>query len=80
MLLHNIVIVSTGDEPFSSGLVHFLAVLGIDTNTHRLRTAKNYLYMLAGVVYGMRVLGAEQMDKDPERFLQHRKKYPADSS
>jgi hypothetical protein len=46
----------TGDKSFSSGLVHFLAVLGIDSNTNRLRKAKNYSYMLAGVVYCMRVL------------------------
>jgi hypothetical protein len=81
---------STGDKPFSSGLVHFLAVLGIDSDTNRLRTAKNYLYMLAGVVYCMRVLSVEhllpsasrdeQTDKDQERFLQRREKYLANSS
>jgi hypothetical protein len=52
---------STGDKPFSSGLVHFLAVLSIDSDTNRLRTAKNYSYMLAGVVYCMRVLGVEYL-------------------
>jgi hypothetical protein len=80
----------TGDKPFSSGLVHFLAVLGIDSDTNRLRTAKNYSYMLAGVVYCMRVLSVEhllpsasrdeQTDEDRERFLQHREKYLADGS
>jgi hypothetical protein len=80
----------TGDKPFSSGLVHFLAVLGIDSDTSRLRTAKNYSYMLAGVVYCIRVLSVEhllpsasrdgQTDEDRERFLQHREKYLADGS
>jgi hypothetical protein len=51
----------TGDKPFSSGLVYFLAVLGINCDTNRLRTAKNYLYMLAGVVYCMRVLSVEHL-------------------
>lgn len=41
---------SVGDRPFSSGLIHFLAVLGIDEETDRLRTARNYSNMLAGVV------------------------------
>jgi superfamily II DNA helicase RecQ len=81
---------STGDKPFSSGLIHFLAVLGIDSDANRLRTAKNYSYMLAGVVYCMRVLSVEhllpsasrdeQTDEDRERFLQHREKYLADGS
>ncbi|KAF1923824.1 uncharacterized protein M421DRAFT_9430 [Didymella exigua CBS 183.55] len=33
----------TGDKLFSSRLVHFLAVLDIDSNTNCLCTAKNYL-------------------------------------
>jgi hypothetical protein len=80
----------TGDKPFTSGLVHFLAVLGINSDTNRLRTAKNYLYILASVVYCMRVLSVEhllpsvsrdeQTDEDRERFLQHREKYLADGS
>jgi hypothetical protein len=51
----------TGNKPFSSGLVYFVAVLGIDSDTNRLRTAKNYSYMLAGVVYYMRVLSVEHL-------------------
>jgi hypothetical protein len=80
----------TGDKPFSSGLIYFLAVLGINSDTNRLRTAKNYLYMLASVVYCMRVLSVEhlllsasrdeQTDEDRERFLQYREKYLADGS
>jgi hypothetical protein len=48
----------TGGKPFSSGL---LAVLGIDSNTNPMRTAKNYSYMLACVVHCMRVLGLEHL-------------------
>ena len=89
-LLTSFFFTTTGDKPFSSGLVHFLAVLGIDSDTNRLRTAKNYSYMLAGVVYCMRMLSVEkllpsacrdeQTDKDRERFLEHREKYLADGS
>lgn len=38
------------DRPFSSGLIHFRAVLGIDAKLGRVHTAKNCSYMLAGVV------------------------------
>jgi hypothetical protein len=89
-LLASFFFTSTGDKPFSSGLVHFLAVLGIDSDTDQLRTAKSYSYMLASVVYCMRVLSVEhllpsasrdeQTDKDRERFLQHRERYLANSS
>jgi hypothetical protein len=80
----------TGNKPFSSGLVYFLAVLGINSDANRLRTAKSYLYMLAGVAYCMRVLSVEklllsarrkeQTNKDQQRFLQHRERYLANSS
>jgi hypothetical protein len=60
-VLASFILVSVGDQPFRSGLVHFLAVLGIDAETDRLRTAKNYTYMLAGVVYCMRLLGVEKL-------------------
>jgi hypothetical protein len=81
---------STGGKPLSNGLVHFLAVLGIDAELGRLRTAKNYSYMLAGVVYCVRVLSVEkllpsacrdeQTDEDRQRFLTARKQYLADGS
>ena len=89
-LLTSFFFTTTGDKPFDSGLFHFLAVLGIDSDTNRLRTAKNYSYMLAGVVYCMRVLSVEkllpsarrdeQTDEDRARFLAHREKYLADGS
>jgi len=79
-----------GDRPFSSGLIHFLAVLGIDAELDRLRTAKNYSYMLAGIVYCARVLGVEallpsgqrdeQGDAEREEFLRKRKDFLADGS
>ena len=59
--LTSFMLVPTGDKLLDSGLLHFLAVLGIDANTHCLCTAKNYSYMLAGVVYCMRVLSVEQL-------------------
>jgi superfamily II DNA helicase RecQ len=79
-----------GDRPFSSGLIHFLAVLGIDEEMDRLRTAKSYSYMLAGVVYCVRVLGVEallpsaqrdeQGDAEREEFLRKRRDFLADGS
>jgi hypothetical protein len=81
---------STGSKPLSNRLVHFLAVLGINAELGRLRTAKNYLYMLASVVYCVRVLSVEkllpsacrnkQTNKDQQQFLTARKQYLANSS
>ena len=58
-LLGSFIFQEAGDRPFSSGLVHFLAVLGIDEETNRLRVAEDYSYMLAGMVYCTRVLAVE---------------------
>jgi hypothetical protein len=65
-------------------------VLGINTETKRLRTAKNYSYMLAGVVYCMRVLGVEkllpmarrndQIEEHRDQFLEMRRKFLSDGS
>ncbi len=64
-------------------------MLGINTQTNRLRTTKNFSYILASVVYYVRVLAAEkilpaverndQIKEDRERFLDIRKQYLADS-
>ncbi|CAO2655088.1 Nn.00g101520.m01.CDS01, partial [Neocucurbitaria sp. VM-36] len=88
--LSSFIFTTYGDQIFTSGLVHFLAVLGIDAEMERLRTAKNYSYMLAGVVYCVRVLGVEhllpaaqrdeQTDEDREKFKTMRSKYLADGS
>ena len=47
--------------PLCTGLVQFLAVLGIDPEMARLRTAKNYSYMLAGMVYCTRVIATSHL-------------------
>ena len=65
--LASFVLTGYGSDEFSSGLVQYLAVLGIDTQTNRLRTAKNFSYMLAGVVYCVRVLAAEKILPAAER-------------
>jgi hypothetical protein len=77
-------------DVFESPLLHFLAVLGIDEDTHRLREGNDFSYMLAGIVYCCRVVGveiilpkasrkAETVDDD-ERFLGLRLKHLADGS
>lgn len=81
---------SLDKQPFDSPLVHFLAVLGIDQHACRLRRAKEYSYMLAGLVYCVRVLGAElrlpsserdqQGERELQEFLETRREYLADGS
>ncbi|TKA55283.1 hypothetical protein B0A49_12685, partial [Cryomyces minteri] len=81
---------TVGDRPFSSALIHFLAVLGIDEEMNRLRTAGDFSYMLAGVVYCTRVIAAEvllpsadrekQDNAERKRFLRERRRFLADGS
>lgn len=88
-LLTSFFFIIIGNKLFSSRLVYFLAILGINSNINCLCTVKNYLYILAGVVYYMRVLSVEklllsaccnkQTNKDYKRFLEYREKYLADS-
>jgi superfamily II DNA/RNA helicase len=76
---------SVGNEPFKSGLVHFMAVLGIDADRGRLRMAEHYSYMLAGVMYCIRVTAVEallpaagreeQGDAEREAFLEKRRDF-----
>jgi hypothetical protein len=61
------ILTSYSNKALSSSLVQFLAVLGIDTETKRLHTAKNYLYILAGIVYCAQVLGVEKLLPAAER-------------
>jgi hypothetical protein len=78
------------DVPLSCRLIQFLAVLGINSDIGRLRNAKNYSYILAGIVYCVRVLGVKkllllaqrtkQTVKDRKRFLSMRHKYMVDST
>ena len=88
--LSSFILTGTRGLIYSSGLIHFLAVLGIDPEIRRFRTAKNYLYMLAGVVYCTRVLRAAKLlpavqnssetNDNYENFLEMRRKYLADGS
>lgn len=77
-------------KPFDSPLLHFMAVLGIDEENDRLRTGNDYSYMLAGLVYCVRVIALEvllpagqrdeQNDAEFDVFLDQRRKYLADGS
>jgi hypothetical protein len=81
----------TGSE-FECGLVHFCAILGIDGENNRLRRASDYTYMLAGLVYDVRILAVEILlpsDKREEQaqdttarehFLQQRAMYLVDGT
>jgi hypothetical protein len=81
-----------GGQQFKSGLIHFLAVLGIDEDNNRLRRASDFSYILAGVVYCVRLLAVEILLPSPERdeqeedddvrerFLEQRRQYLADGS
>ncbi|KIW86592.1 uncharacterized protein Z519_12804 [Cladophialophora bantiana CBS 173.52] len=79
-----------GGEPFKSGLIHFIAILGINEENRRLREAVNFSYVVAGLVWSLRVLAAEillpahQRENFPDsqerrlRFQRHRQAYLAD--
>ena len=77
-------------DTFKSAILHFLAVLGINEETRRLREANDFSYMLAGIVYCIRVIAAEiilpseeredQDDEDDERFKQARDNFLADGT
>ena len=74
----------------STSLIQFLAVLRYNTDTDRLQTAKNYLYILAGIVYCVRVVAVKtllpssqrstQTEQDCDCFIKMRQKYLADGS
>ena len=65
-------------------------MLGINSEIDHLQIAKNYLYMLAGVVYCVRILTIEkllpatqrneQIDKNRDHFLAKRQKFLANRS
>jgi len=59
----------TGGE-YESGLVHYCAVLGIDADAHRLRRASDYSYMMAGMVWCVRVLASAILMPPTEREVQ----------
>ncbi|PVI04184.1 hypothetical protein DM02DRAFT_519121, partial [Periconia macrospinosa] len=55
------IFISIGDNSFSSGLVYFLAVLKINKDISRLRTAKNYSYILTSIIYYTRAIAVEAL-------------------
>ncbi|KAF2630555.1 hypothetical protein BU25DRAFT_456275 [Macroventuria anomochaeta] len=65
---------STYGKPFSSGNVHFCAVLGVDSEMNRLRTAKNYYVekLLPSVCRD------QQTNDDRKHFLKAGRRYLAD--
>ena len=77
-------------DTFKSAILHFLAVLGINEETRRLREANDFSYILAGIVYYIRVIAVEiilpseeredQDDEDNERFKQTRDNFLADGT
>ena len=77
-------------EALSTSLIQFLAVLRINPKIVRLQTAKNYSYMLAGIVYCTQVvraarllLGSQrdtQTEQDCDYFIEMRRKYLADGT
>lgn len=89
-LLGSLIFQTVGDRPFSSPIIHFLAVLGIDEEMGRLRTADDFSYMLAGVVYCIRVVAMEILLPSTQReeqgtverthFLKKRRHFLADGS
>lgn len=91
-ILHHFIFFKVGHDQFRSGLVHFVAVLGIDDENRRLKRASDYSYVLAGVVYCVRILAAEKLMPRVDRynderqveirdtFLQMRAQYLVDGS
>lgn len=77
-------------DVFKGAILHFLAVLRIDEEINRLRQANDFSYMLAGVVYCVRVLAVEiilpsieredQNEEDYRHFRQVRGEHFADGS
>ena len=71
-------------------MLHFLAVLSINSEIDYLRTAKHYSYILTSIVYCVRVLTIEkllpaaqrdkQTYKNRNRFLVKRQKFLANRS
>jgi hypothetical protein len=49
---------------FEYSLVHFCAILGIDRENNRLRRASDYIYILAGLMYDVRICQRPQSRPD----------------
>jgi hypothetical protein len=66
-LIKSFIFVTIRGDVFSSGLLHFLAVLSIDEEIGRLREANDFSYMLARVVYCTRIFVVEAILPSAER-------------
>jgi hypothetical protein len=66
-LIKSFIFVTVRGDVFSSGLLHFLAVLSIDKEMGRLRKANDFSYMLARVVYCTRIFVVEVILPSAER-------------
>jgi hypothetical protein len=88
--LASFILVTYPRKPLSCGLIQFLTVIRINREISRLRTAKNYSFMLTGVVYCVRVLRLkklllirqrnDQTEDERQKFIEMREKYLADGS
>jgi hypothetical protein len=67
-------------QPFESGLIHFLAALGVNPDTLRLRTAPEYSSLLGSLVYYVRVLTVEAFLPSEQRSEQGAAKTLAQSN
>jgi hypothetical protein len=54
-------------DTFKSAILHFLAVLGINKETRRLWEVNDFSYILAGIVYYIRVIAVEIILPSEER-------------
>ncbi|KAF2679674.1 hypothetical protein K458DRAFT_313719, partial [Lentithecium fluviatile CBS 122367] len=61
LLLASFIFISTRDNLFSSKLIYFLAILKINRKIKWLRIVKSYLYILASVIYYIRVITIERL-------------------
>ena len=66
-LIKSFIFATVRGDVFSSGLLHFMAVLCIDEEMGRLRDANRFLFILVGVVYCTRVFAVEAILPSAER-------------
>lgn len=69
-VIKSFIFVTVRGDVFSSGILHFLSVLGIDEESGRLRDANRFSFILAGVVYCTRTFAIEATLPSAERDQQ----------
>ena len=69
-LSHGLICQDVCHQPFESGLIHFLAALGVNPDMLRLRTAPEYSSLLGSLVYYVRVLIVEAFLPSKQRSEQ----------